>query len=198
MSTIQTVQKLLPIARALVLRAGARHSQADNTDIQAMHDLACKLGAKCKTISDGTHTQFSAEAMKAELYDELILRHPGHPNQKTHGNRFGVGQAKESLRRLKDDKGARESYKKSARGKRSSYHKDIAGGEEIFKKIKNGGQAKLRSHDGELDVDVSIKADGGVYGMAVKRPSDKSFGKHSLMSSNAIVNYLAQFKTRKD
>lgn len=59
------IAHLLPIARALVLRAGARHSQADVTDVQAMHDLACKLGAKCKTISDGTRTQFSTEAMKS-------------------------------------------------------------------------------------------------------------------------------------
>lgn len=45
----------------------------------------------------------------------FIERHPGHANQKTHGNRFGAGQAKESLRRLKDDKGAREAYKDTHR-----------------------------------------------------------------------------------
>lgn len=47
--------------------------------------------------------------------DAMVLRHPGHPNQKTHGNRFGAGQAKESFRRLKDDKAARERYKTEAR-----------------------------------------------------------------------------------
>lgn len=47
--------------------------------------------------------------------EAMVLRHPGHGNQKTHGNRFGAGQAKESFRRLKDDKGARERYKTEAR-----------------------------------------------------------------------------------
>lgn len=50
------------------------------------------------------------------FHDAFILRHPGHPNQKTHGNRFGgYAATKESLRRLKDDKGAREKYKETAR-----------------------------------------------------------------------------------
>lgn len=50
------------------------------------------------------------------FHDAFILRHPGHPNQKTHGNRFGgYAATKESLRRLKDDKGARERYKETAR-----------------------------------------------------------------------------------
>lgn len=54
-------------------------------------------------------------AIEKAFMDVFILRHPGHANQKTHGNRFGSGQAKESLRRLKDDKGAREAYKKTHR-----------------------------------------------------------------------------------
>lgn len=136
-------------------------------------------------------------AIEKAFNEAMVLRHPGHANQKTHGNRFGAGQAKESLRRLKDDKGARESYKASARGKRSAYHTDIAGGQEIFSKVKHGGQAKLKSHDNKLDVDVSVKTFGGAYGLAVKRPGDKSYGKHKMMSSNDIVNYLSQFKTRK-
>lgn len=46
----------------------------------------------------------------------FIERHPGHPNQKVHGNRFGGYSAtKESLRRLKGDKEARERYKQQAR-----------------------------------------------------------------------------------
>lgn len=52
-----------------------------------------------------------------EVCQELrafVIKHGKH-NQKTHGNRFGSGQAKESLRRLKDDKGAREKYKQQAR-----------------------------------------------------------------------------------
>lgn len=52
--------------------------------------------------------------------DVFVMRHPGHANQKVHGNRYGAGQAKESLRRLKDDKAARERYKTTARGKRDT------------------------------------------------------------------------------
>lgn len=55
-----------------------------------------------------------------KAFTAFIERHPGHGNQKTHGNRFGAGQAKESLRRLKDDKGARESYKKQHRERSAS------------------------------------------------------------------------------
>lgn len=56
-------------------------------------------------------------AIEKAFTEVFVQRHPGHPNQKTHGNRFGVGQAKESFRRLKDDKGARERYKATARKK---------------------------------------------------------------------------------
>lgn len=62
--------------------------------------------------------------LKAMFYDIMILRHPGHGNQKVHGNRFGPGQAKESLRRLKDDKAARERYKDKARGKQAAKFSD--------------------------------------------------------------------------
>jgi hypothetical protein len=120
-------------------------------------------------------------AIEKALLDVLVLRHPGHPNQKVHGNRFG----------------GFETTKESARGKRSPYHKDIVGGQGIFNRLKQGGAAKLRSHDNKLDVDVSIKTFGGAYGLAVKRPGDKNFGKHRMMSSNDIANYLAQFKGRK-
>lgn len=61
-------------------------------------------------------SQIPAAITKA-LIDVLVIKHPGHGNQKTHGNRFGTGQAKESLRRLKDDKAAREAYKAVSRGK---------------------------------------------------------------------------------
>lgn len=59
-------------------------------------------------------------AIEKAFYEAMVLRHPGHANQKTHGNRFGAGQAKESFRRLKDDKGAREKYKAKARKERAS------------------------------------------------------------------------------
>jgi len=62
-------------------------------------------------------------AIERAFYEALVLRHPGHANQKTHGNRFGAGQAKESFRRLKDDKGAREQYKAKARKERASKDK---------------------------------------------------------------------------
>lgn len=48
----------------------------------------------------------------------FVQRHPGHPNQKVHGNRFGgYAATKESLRRLKGDKEATAKYKERARGK---------------------------------------------------------------------------------
>src|SRR5262245_32297140 len=56
-------------------------------------------------------------AIEKAFMEALVLRHPGHANQKVHGNRYGAGQAKESLRRLKEDKGAREQYKATARKK---------------------------------------------------------------------------------
>lgn len=57
-------------------------------------------------------------AIEKAFTEALVLRHPGHGNQKTHGNRYGsTGAAKESLRRLRDDKAAREKYKQSARQK---------------------------------------------------------------------------------
>lgn len=64
-------------------------------------------------------------AIEKAVLDVLVLRHPGHANQKTHGNRFGAGQAKESLRRLKDDKGEREKYKARARKKTGKAAKPV-------------------------------------------------------------------------
>lgn len=121
---------------AIVERAGARHNASDNTLIQQAHDILCDLGAACKHDEDemGILTaedlrRYAPFPMLKAAVDALILRHPGHANQKTHGNRFGSGQAKESLRRLKDDKGAREKYKESHRGKtaarRQEFSKDI-------------------------------------------------------------------------
>lgn len=95
----------------LIQRAGARHSARDNDLVQQMHDRACDLGAKCQCEEMG-HPMLKAAV------EALILRHPGHGSQKVHGNRFGgYSTTKESLRRLKDDKGARERYKASARKK---------------------------------------------------------------------------------
>lgn len=57
-------------------------------------------------------------AIEKAFINALVLRHPGHGNQKTHGNRYGgFSTTKESLRRLKDDKGEREKYKGRARKK---------------------------------------------------------------------------------
>lgn len=60
-----------------------------------------------------------------KAFTAFVERHPGHANQKTHGNRFGAGQAKESLRRLKDDKGAREKYKATSRQRRGVESKPV-------------------------------------------------------------------------
>lgn len=95
---------------AQVQRAGARHSAKDMGMVQEMHDRACELGAKCNC--EGMMT--THPMMKGAL----VLRHPGHPNQKVHGNRFGGYEVtKESLRRLKGDKEATAKYKDIARKK---------------------------------------------------------------------------------
>jgi hypothetical protein len=77
-------------------------------------------------------------AIEKAFMEVWVQRHPGHPNQKTHGNRFGAGQAKESLRRLKDDKGAREQYKARARG-RDVKRMDSRQLQEGFNKAKTAG-----------------------------------------------------------
>lgn len=118
------ISHLLTIGKALIERAGARHSSKDTDMVQRMHDLACELGAKCD-VKKATGDYFSKPALKADLFDELILRHPGHGNQKVHGNRFGAGQVKESLRRLKDDKEAREKYKATSRKKQGLAAKPV-------------------------------------------------------------------------
>lgn len=95
---------------AQVQKAGARHSSKDNSLIQQLHDLSCELGAECPMKDMAIHPQLKAAV------EALVLRHPGHGNQKTHGNRFGgYGTTKESLRRLKGDKEGRERYKTEAR-----------------------------------------------------------------------------------
>lgn len=107
---------------AIVERAGARHSATDRALVQQLHDIAMELGAECyhdegETLTADDLRRYAPNPMLKAAVEALVLRHPGHPNQKTHGNRFGAGQAKESLRRLKDDKGAREKYKATARKK---------------------------------------------------------------------------------
>lgn len=119
---------------AIVERAGARHNASDNTLIQQLHDIAMELGAECyhdeaETLTADDLRRYAPNPMLKAAIEALVLRHPGHANQKTHGNRFGAGQAKESLRRLKDDKGAREAYKQGHRertaARRQEFSKDI-------------------------------------------------------------------------
>lgn len=99
---------------AIIQKAGARHNAKDTDLVQQMHDRACELGAKCQCEEMTVHPTLRAAV------EALILRHPGHPNQKVHGNRFGGYEVtKESLRRLKGDKEGRERYKASARKKGS-------------------------------------------------------------------------------
>lgn len=115
MNAYETAAKYM----AIIQKAGARHSAKDTDLVQQMHDRACELGAKCNCEEVTVHPTLRAAV------EVLILRHPGHGNQKTHGNRFGAGQAKESLRRLKDDKGAREQYKAKARGRAEKIRKEL-------------------------------------------------------------------------
>lgn len=116
--------------KAFVEKYGARNSRVDQAAIQDAHDLMVRLGAMCGGL---------------ESKSALVWRHPGHPNQKVHGNRFGsYGAAKESLRRLKDDKAARERYKATGR-KRSSLSKadrDKFKYDESLKMVKEGRVGK--------------------------------------------------------
>lgn len=47
MNAYQTVLKLYPVAKALVKKAGARHSFRDVSLLQQIHDMVCELGASC-------------------------------------------------------------------------------------------------------------------------------------------------------
>jgi hypothetical protein len=94
--------------RAFVERYGARNSRDDLGLLQQVHDLTVSLGATCDS--------------RPGPYEEraFVERHlPGKHNQKTHGNKYGGGYSatKESLRRLKGDKEARERYKAKARSR---------------------------------------------------------------------------------
>lgn len=115
---IAQVQRVHP---EFIERAGARHSATDRVLVQQLHDIAMELGAEChhdegEMMSMEEMRRYAPHPMLKAAVEALVLRHPGHGNQKVHGNRFGgYGTTKESLRRLKDDKGAREAYKKTAR-----------------------------------------------------------------------------------
>lgn len=121
---------------SLVQKAGARHSARDNDLVQQMHDRACDLGAKCNC---GTPTHPMLKAM--------VYRHPGHPNQKVHGNRFGgFSTTKESLRRLKGDKEARQKYKETARKRAGAEAGKLRNSMEYgaYKEQLEGGQTTLQ------------------------------------------------------
>lgn len=170
MNRYQEAAKLLALAQ----KAGARHSSKDNDLIQQMHDRACELGAKCKCEEVMTHPTLRAQV------EALILRHPGHANQKTHGNRFGgYGTTKESLRRLKGDKEARERYKTSARkrGSVQSIAKQAEGAKswEDVKKIP-GIQAafdKAESRLGAIDQEIAKFSSGYAQSDAGKKQYDR-------------------------
>lgn len=158
---------------AQVERAGARHSSRDNGLIQQLHDLACELGATCQE-NEGEVSPVLRAAVEA-----LVLRHPGHGNQKVHGNRFGAGQAKESFRRLKDDKGARERYKTEARkrGSLQNIGKKAEGAKswEDVKKIP-GIQAAFDKAEGRLDAidqEIAKFSSGYAQSDAGKKNYDK-------------------------
>lgn len=126
---------------SLVQKAGARHSAKDNDLVQQMHDQACELGAKCKCEEVTVHPTLRAAV------EALILRHPGHGNQKVHGNRFGgYGTTKESLRRLKGDKEGREQYKETARKRISK-----TGSSEPMGRAEKVTRQRLREHTQKLD-----------------------------------------------
>lgn len=61
--------RLLPVAavKALALKAGARHSAADATDMQAIHDLAVRQGATCAASSKADDLRRRALLLELEL-----------------------------------------------------------------------------------------------------------------------------------
>lgn len=74
------------------------------------------------------------------------------------------------------------------------YHTNWHVGELLFEKVMYGGKLRVISWDGKLVVDVSVKYELGVYGMALKRPDKKRYGKHYVKTSDEIIRYLAQFR----
>ena len=74
------------------------------------------------------------------------------------------------------------------------YHTNRHVGELLFEKVKNGGKLRVISWDAKLVVDVSVKYEFGTYGMALKKPDKKRYGKHYLKSTHEIISYLSQFR----
>lgn len=80
---------------AQVKRAGARHSAVDRNLVQQLHDIAMDLGAECDcgkemmTVED--MRRYAPNPMLKAAVEALILRHPGHPDQKVHaGNEHTI------------------------------------------------------------------------------------------------------------
>jgi hypothetical protein len=95
-------------------------------------------------------------AIEKALTEVWVQRHPGHGSQKVHGNRYGAGQAKESLRRLKDDKGAREQYKARARQKLGKESKPVrTPGKMGPKMVKVQGQGSLSGRTFEVSAELA-------------------------------------------
>lgn len=127
-------------------------------------------------------------AIEKAFYDVFVLRHPGHANQKTHGNRFGAGQAKESLRRLKEDKGAREQYKQKHREKNKPSSSPWYGkGQETTKPKQGASQPKT--------VDLS-PTDTGIMSAISNSSRRTESGEGFLMGPASKLSEGIGFKTK--
>ena len=139
------ISRLLTIAKALTQKAGARHSSKDSGMVQKMHDLACELGAKCD-VQKATSDYFSKPAMKADVADVMVLRHPGHGSQRVHGHRHGStggnGGSVESAKKTFSERAAKLGQKNV------TYKQDKDGSLNVFS---NGKKTKIKiTPDGRI------------------------------------------------
>lgn len=197
---------------AQVQKAGARHSSKDNGLIQQLHDLACELGAECPVKDMAIHPQLKAAV------EALVLRHPGHGNQKVHGNRFGgYGTTKESLRRLKGDKEGRERYKETARKRisKTGSSEPMSRPEKVTRQRLKQNAQKLDKMNKEIaridrDIDVGGRGDfskeniGGSFTpvselrkQRQKLFRDKMYLEGSVKKIESDLDYVLRNKKRK-
>lgn len=136
-----------------------------------------------------------------KAFTAFIERHPGHANQKTHGNRFGAGQAKESLRRLKDDKGAREAYKTAARGRgQGSGSTDTYSGEPQVSRVRDikSGYGETKGQTLSREFDVTRKHSSGLQGKVVGAKWTSANNKWSISDlSGKEITTAPDLKTAK-
>lgn len=163
---------------AQVQRAGARHSATDRVLVQQLHDIAMELGAEChhdegEMMSVEEMRRYAPHPMLKAAVEALVLRHPGHASQKTHGNRHGVGGLKEfagqrgyQIREVKDKSG-KTQYSITSKDKRDKMR---AGGLTEAKKLITSAGKFRRESARQRKEEIEF---GATIGSIVK-PKDKT------------------------